>query len=403
MKKVTSIIIAIAMILITGTTAWAATIGESGIVSFDNNDRTITIKKQLTAFNPAGSTVNAPAITYNYTIESGTAGKTVKDVNNISTSTLAGPAGATITESISWNPSTTTDQLTTSEGGKENIKTITVDFTNVTFSSAGVYRYKITESATYTNTGVTDGGSHIRYLDVYVKNGTTAGQFDVYAYVLFANDNTIDGTETDSVTAAVKTEGFIGSSADKYYTYNLTISKILSGDEGMATHQFPFSLTFSGNETSVLPIFTASGNSTISAWTNATAGTMASFNVTAASGQLKIANGGVVTVTGIPIGTSAVISETNDVTGTTYSVASSGADVQATTKSVSPNESSNTATVNAQTSASINDKNVVFTNTLTLISPTGYVARYAPYGLMLIAGIALLVVAMKRKKHSDEE
>lgn len=47
--------------------------------------------------------------------------------------------------------------------------------------------------------------------------------------------------------------------------------------------------------------------------------------------------------------------------------------------------------------------NVKFTNTLQLISPTGYVSRFAPYALILVAGIALLIVAKKRKPAKDDE
>ena len=108
------------------------------------------------------------------------------------------------------------------------------------------------------------------------------------------------------------------------------------------------------------------------------------------------------------------MTETNDVTGTTYTTTAKENDtaIAFTGGTAALSDSDKTATMApnstaayAQASAPAADTNVAiqYTNTLAMISPTGYVARYAPYGLMLIGGIVLLVVAMKRKKHSDEE
>ena len=402
MRKITALFLVLALLLALSATVFAAEIGDGGITNLTAEDKTITLKKQITAYNPTGLDINAPTITYNYSIAAGSANKTIKDPNGIGTATVAGPTGATITSSVSWSPA---EQLQTAQGGKENYKTITVSFSAVTFPSAGVFRYEITETATYTNTGVTNGGSHTRYLDVYVKNAATAGQFEIYGYVLFTNNNNIDGTsgasDEDKVAAAVKTEGFVGDSADKYYTYNLTIGKDLEGDPGMINNQFPFGISFTGSETGVLPIISKTGTATIPTWS--TAGDISSFNTTADSGSLKLASAARVKITGIPIGTSVEIFEKNNVTGTTYSSASQGADTNAAVKSIAPSVVSNTAVVNAQTAGSAEDKIVTFTNTLSTISPTGYVSRYAPYGLMLIAGVILLVIVLKRRKHSDEE
>ncbi len=49
------------------------------------------------------------------------------------------------------------------------------------------------------------------------------------------------------------------------------------------------------------------------------------------------------------------------------------------------------------------DYTVAITNTLLQISPTGIVTRYAPYDLILVAGVVLLVISKKRKKNTDEE
>lgn len=399
LKRSGAIILALMMAFALNVTVFAAEVPAGGVIA-TTSETSITIKKEIMAFNPAESTINAPSITYSYEIEPGSAGKMIKDSTNISVNTTAGPDGAIITESISWDAEDDDDQMQTAIAGKANTKDITVNLSGVTFPAAGVYRYKITETATYTNTGVVDGEDHVRYLDVYVKNSETEGRFEIYGYVLFTKDNDIDGTDEASVDAAAKTEGFVGSNSDKYYTYNLTVGKTLTGDDGMKNHQFPFGITFTGSETGVLPIISGTAG-TQPPWN--TKGSMSSFDTTVEAPTLKIANGQTVTITGIPIGTSAVINEKNDVTGTTYASASSGADINADSKFIGTGQVSNDATVNAQTTESIKDKAVLFANTLSLISPTGLVMRYAPYALILVAGLVLLGVAMKRRSRKDDD
>ena len=409
LKKLGALLLALTLILSLGATAFAENVPASGIIS-STTDTSIVIKKEITAFNPTGSTVNAPSITYSYTIAPGEAGKTITDSADVSATTVAGPSGATITESITWNAETAADQMATAADGEANTKDITVSFSGVTFPAAGVYRYVITETATYTNTGVVDGGDHTRYLDVYVKNSENEGEFEIYGYVCFKNNNNIDGSddaaEADQVAKAVKTVGFVANTdeqdtltTDKYYTYNLTVGKTLVDDAGMNNHQFPFGIAFTGSETGVLPII--SGNAgTKPTWE--TKGAMSSFDTTVDGATLKIANGQTVTITGIPVGTSVTINEKNDVTGTTYTSVSDGADTDAAAKLIATGVSSNDATVAVQAAdGTAENKTVTFTNTLALISPTGVVLRVAPYVLMLAAGIVLFVLSRKRRSREE--
>ena len=54
-------------------------------------------------------------------------------------------------------------------------------------------------------------------------------------------------------------------------------------------------------------------------------------------------------------------------------------------------------------SGSYNRTVIGFTNTMKQISPTGIVTRYAPYALILVGGIVLLIISKKHKKHTEEE
>ena len=410
LKKIGALLLTIVLVLSLGATAFAADIGTNGIK--ETGDKTIVIKKEITAYNPAGSTVNAPSITYYYEIAPGSAGKVITDSEDISATTVAGPTGATITASITWDAETPADQMTTSSGGTANTKEITVDFSAVTFPAAGVYRYVITETADYANTGVVNGNDHTRYLDVYVKNSENVGTYEIYGYVCFKHDNNIDGSadaaDANQAAKAVKTEGFVANNdeqdaltTDKYYTYNLTVSKTLVNDTGMNSHQFPFGIAFTGTETGVLPIISGTAE-TKPTWS--AKGAMSSFDTTVDEGAtLKIANGKSVTITGIPVGTAVSIVEKNDVTGTTYAVTSAGADTNITTAELVASGSSTTGTIDvaAQIAGTEADKTVAVTNTLALISPTGVVLRVAPYILMLAGGIVLLALSRKRKSREE--
>ncbi len=206
----------------------------------------------------------------------------------------------------------------------------------------------------------------------------------------------------------MKTEGFVANNdeqdaltTDKYYTYNLTVSKTLVNDTGMNSHQFPFGIAFTGTETGVLPIISGTAE-TKPTWS--AKGAMSSFDTTVDEGAtLKIANGKSVTITGIPVGTAVSIVEKNDVTGTTYAVTTAGADENITTAELVASGSSTTGTIDvaAQTAGSEADKTVAVTNTLALISPTGVVLRVAPYILMLAGGIVLLALSRKRKSREE--
>jgi len=404
------------------------------------NDAVI-IYKEITAYNPEASTVNAPTITYNYTIAAGEAGKVITDASshhnqingadvNATVTTKAGVGTPTITGTgngvLALTPA---DQLSASEYGTANRFELTVDFSSIDWatvgSGAGVYRYVISET-TNTDTknaaGIEEGTvAKTLYMDVYVD-----GSGNVYGYTLFTVNDDIDASpdnDADAATAVGKTEGFVDepdnteytssntSNADKYYTFNFDLTKVVVNDAYASSthHQFPFTVTLDNSAVTaaVLPIMTVGTNATQTALTAGAIGTGANATVW----NPTIADGATIQYVGIPCGTTITVKERNDVVGVTYNSVSTNADTNAAAKKINYNEESNIATVNcnatALTAATENhtassSKAVTFTNTLVQISPTGIAFRVAPYALILAAGIVLLVLGMRRRNARSE-
>lgn len=445
MKKFLAILLAVVMVLALTVTAMAEDMtGEQGVIGeFTTPDNptaqtdTVVIYKEITAYNPETVIVNAPTITYNYTIGAATvaAGTTVTDNetrhNQINsspvTATVAVKAGVgtpTITN-IALVPGTNT--LNASQYGTANRFPITIDFTSVDWATAGtgagVYRYEVNETtalATKNAAGIAEGTTPKQlFLDVYVD-----GSGNIYGYVLFTTNTTIDGSTSEATAASTagKIEGFVddpagtvysdtnASTADKYYTFNLDLTKVVVNDAyALSTHhQFPFTVTLDNPTVTaeVLPIMTVGSNATQTALTASAIGTSS----TATVWRPSIAGGATINYVGIPCGTTITISETNDVIGVTYNSVSTNADTNAAAKSIDTNEVSNTATIDCNAAAltaavenhtSAANKVVTFTNTLLQISPTGVTLRLAPYMLILAMGTMLLLFSRKTRKTED--
>lgn len=418
LRKVASIFIATAMVAAMGVSAFAAdeneNINGNGTV-IGNKDpadpvkKTLIIEKELTVYNPETTEVYAPNVTYTYTIAGIDASKQVKDSGGVQVTTKTGPDGATITSSISW---TSAEKVAADVNGARNTKDLKIDLSGVTFTGAGVYRYEITETCTgKAAAGVTEGDiTETRYLDVYVrdpKTGTSETGYQIYGYVLFQNNNNIDGTDTDSVKAAIKTEGFVAAndgtddlSADSYYTYNVTVRKTLVNDSANDTHGFPFAVYFTKASG-------VSGSFNLVASNDANAVAMPNDGDTTVDPALKIANGNSVTYTGIPCGTQVNVTETNDLTTSAYKVTTSGANTNITSAVLlnSNQTTEKTAVVIDSTSvdtAATANFTVTFTNTLELISPTGVAMAILPFVILLGFGIGFMVLGTTKRKEEYE-
>ena len=433
-----------------GTTEELAGDGEEGVVGQFNGgvgvdtpevkDDSINIKKEIVAFNPNGTTVNAPVVTYTYTVTPANvpANTTItdEDADHTSGAAVNAPVKAGLTEGLvvtgasaingtvaavngatgtSTGASATlvfdnTSTWTTADTGDSNVYDIKLNFTNVGFTQPGVYRYQIAETisaASYAKIAMEDGDNNTLYLDVYVD-----GNLDIYGYVcMTANASVTPATDT-------KVNGFVNGTSidnsDKYYTYDLVLSKDVVNDTyGESNIAYPFTVIFRNPEeyssTFTITETAASGSTGISP---------AAASAPTWSGVAKVKDGADITYTGIPAGVDVDVYETNIASGVTYTVSTSvtggtavvdnnvvagttpASAVAQTTKAA---YESTKATVDTTAIVATDAQDVAITNTLLLISPTGFVVRFAPYALVLFGGIFLIVLGVVLYKRTNKE
>ncbi|MBO4783865.1 MAG: hypothetical protein IKS60_01790 [Lachnospiraceae bacterium] len=447
-RKIGAVLLTFAMALAMNSTVFAAaslTGGEVG--GFTNPDapvsqeKTINIQKELTVYNVNETTINAPTISYTYAITAGAAGVSVTDAtsdhaNNtaVTVQTKAGVGVSDITltgtsaNTIAW---ASTGTVTADTDGAANYKNLEIDFSNVVFGAAGVYRYVITETPpAYAASGVTETTSttnpHVRYLDVYVRpaatftDGSIADDWDIYGYVCMLESEAITPDGDTTTTGAVKTNGFVAGTndgaaylADSYYTYNVTVSKTVTNDNyAKATHAFPFTVIFTNATVTNAVDISSTTTGTVGGFTDPASAALSAGNT---KGILTLKDSSSVKYIGIPNGTQIEVYETNDMAGVTYQVTTT---VDGTTSTADDTVDvaviSGTAPTTAvaqgspkgnyeSTKASFTpganaDDDVAHTiavdNNLQLISPTGFVVRFAPYMLVLLGGILLITIGL---------
>lgn len=378
LKKIGAMLLALVIMLSLSITAFADTaIGSNGIAA--NEDNTVTFKNVLKAFNPDETSIYAPNVSYVFSIEAADGGAVISDDSGVQAVVKDGVGEPVIVENSEIEYTSASSELLASPSGSDNTSLVRISFDGIEFPSAGIFRYKVIRTVSGDDVNVIkDDLGDERSLDVYVKEDNDVRS--IYAFVLHFVDENGDSVE--------KMEGFV----DTYYTSNLKVSKILVNDSFNNNHQFPFTVTFTGAENYHIRT-EHSEKAKVNAMDNG-----------ALSSSPTISNGDYVTYIGIPGGVSAAVTETNDVYGTSY-MSVGEADVKAEEKLIGWTEGSNRSN-QAETAETLNSsseiKEVVFTNTLAQISPTGVVLRIAPYALMLGVGVILFLLSRKRRAARDE-
>ena len=419
MKKLTSLLIVAVMLIVVCMAASAVTIGSDGVASTGGNE--LTFSKSILMKNANSTNVREPNITYTYTITEPTSldtDETVTDANNhVGHVYKLSDRGGVLADVLPTQTATAVfsdaNVVSTSTVGVETIENVTFTFDESKFPHAGIFRFVVTETSdnTKASVGITEneGYSATMFLDVYVQ-----GQGDhttIYAYVLFENNDAdiADATKAARQKSAGWSGGDTSSSVnqDIYQTYDLEVQKAIDGDETSKSHQFPFVITLTNSTLATKVDVSASATTATitSTLSHDDVGNYITLSSTGTAINAKLSDLGTVTFKGIPSGTTAKVKETND-TYDFYSLSatvtgSTTTDISAVNDTIAPGaDSTETPAINIDGSA---ETRISFGNNLTRISPTGYVSRYAPYGLILVGGIVLMLIAVKRKKHHDEE
>lgn len=423
-KKISSIILALVMVLAMGTSVFAAqeldTVGDHQI-EVKTSDGTLSIPKTIIVTNPEEIKVFGPTIKYAFSAKPATVAAGTKVTSNagrsnaddVATSTVqAGPAGGVV---VSTQPSFATGETAAVTGtkGVELTSNIVVTTDINSFTKAGIYRYEITddtEKSVLDEAGITRESDYnaSRFLDVYIYNGTNG--LEIGGYTLLKSNATditgdndgnfkspgfISGSEKDETTGKVSTRG--SEPTDLYNTINASLEKEVTGALGDKTNLFPFAIAVSNN-----------GGMTYYT-TNDPAAAVQGTSSAATEVSQSLKHGDKFFIKGLNPKAKLTFVETNN-TKDDYTVTvnnKKAALVAATlvtagnTQTSGENAVSNYASSETQDVAAVDNANIKFINDLSEVSPTNVVMRFAPY-LFILGGAMMLLVASRRRK-SDQE
>lgn len=274
------------------------------------------------------------------------------------------------------------DSVELDTGEKYAKQTVTVDFRGVQFKAPGIYRYIITESEN-TQDGITDDKTPTRTLDVFVQYKTgSETELQITNYILYP------GTKTDAsnVPEENKDDGFTNT----YTTYDLTLEKQVTGNQGDRDKYFAFTVNITGavnGTVYTVNLTNADAKPTVDKVPQENSATLTATDGNVTETYYLKDNQSIV-IQGLTAGTYYTITETsyaNDGYTTKYKIDSGTDNTAITTDSQPMGTSSHT---------------VIFTNDKTGTVPTGVLLETAPYivlGLVVLAGLVVLVATRRRR------
>jgi hypothetical protein len=433
MKKIGALLLAIVMVLAIGTSAFAAeddtykgSESPNAVISGGTN---IPLTKSIVMFNTDGEAIREPNIKFTYAVtpvNNANLGEPLENVtvtddgyrNNdvpVTVNVYNGVATA-FPKKLELEFKDSADKVTAAKSGTELEKTGNLEINLDAFSHAGVYRFKITETANPSDVysaGLDTRGTdykNYRYLDVYIKNEENGSGLEMYGAVIFqsasgANDKITTETEKTTGFEPKTTDYENDGTVDKYHTFNLEVNKTITGGLADKTHDFPFEITLTGDKTkTIIADYSKEGATYVG-----TEPTTVDINTTANKLTPALSDGDKVTITGIPVGTKVMVKETNDTYDQyTPSIKTKTGFTDLALKSTGAMAARGGTAELSVATTEITDKTqksvIGLENTLAEVSPTGVVLRVAPYAMILVAGLALMLISRRRNAmESDEE
>lgn len=278
------------------------------------------------------------------------------------------------------------DILTLASGEKYAKKTVMVDFNEVKFNAPGIYRYIITENNEVNQQGISYDKPNTRTLDVFVdyENAETGGALKVGGYVLYPGTK----TDTTDVVDGSKDDGFTNT----YTTYDLTLTKTVTGNQGDRDKYFEFTVNIAGAVNGTVYTVDLSNADTSPSVDGTTKSNPASLTATegSVSGTYYLKSGQSIVIQGLTSETAYTITETGySADGYTTTYAIDGGDPVISSATPSKNNTMNGA-----------DHTVTFTNTKNGTVPTGILLETAPYlilGAVVIVGLVVLFATRRRR------
>lgn len=234
-----------------------------------------------------------------------------------------------------------------------NEKSTQISLDDTKFTTPGIYRYVVTETA-----GAYDGITYDTKsynLDVYVVNGTDGLM--------------IQGATLNAQGAIDKTPGF----TNIYATNDLTVKKVITGNQADMTKEFAFTITINGADGEQYKVKNSDGT-----FTTITSGTPVT---------IELGNNEEVKIYGL---------SAND----TYTVVEEDCSDDGYTTTIEGTDTKDGLT--AAGKVDTGDDAVTYTNTKEVTTPTGIMMDMAPYMLMVLAAAVMAVVFLRRKNTQED-